>query len=194
MEYTGVKYNQKKYTTDEEWAADKTTISFDFPNLPYLIDGDKIITESDAINTHICLKSGHKELLGKNDDQIVSLATVKGVLNDARTAVSGAVYNPDFIKVIDSTLKEKVFPKFENLNKFIGSGEGLIGTGLTYVDFVFYELAQLLLAHDEKVLDNYANLKKLAETIANLPQIQAYLASDRFQARPLSGSDYFNPK
>ena len=36
--------------------------------LPYLIDEDKVITESDAICTYICLK--HKpELLGRNPDE-----------------------------------------------------------------------------------------------------------------------------
>jgi len=56
-------------------------------------------------------------------------------------------------------------------------------------------LAQLLLAYDATVLDNFANLKNLVATIGNLPSIQAYLASDRFQARPFNGqSAGFNPQ
>jgi len=194
LEYTGVAYNQKKYTAYEDWVADKSTIGFDFPNLPYLIDGDKKITESDAINVYISLKSGHKELLGNTDADIVNLATVKGVFTDAKTAVYGSIYGPTFSTTIDAVLKEKVLPKFENLNKFVGSGVGLIGTGLTYIDFAFYEFAQLLLAYDGTILDNYTNLKNLVQTIATLPAISAYLASDRFQARPFNGgSAGFNP-
>jgi len=48
-EYVGVAYTNKKYTSYEEWTADKFSLGFDFPNLPYWVDGSVKITESDAI-------------------------------------------------------------------------------------------------------------------------------------------------
>jgi len=193
-EYSGVKYNQKKYTSYEDWVADKTSLGFDFPNLPYLIDGDKKVTESDAIAQYIVLKGGKKELLGKTDDDIVKLATVRGVFNDAKNAFMKIVYSKDFNDQVEGVLTNSVLPKYAQLDKFIGSGTGLTGTGLTYIDFFFYEFSQLLLAKDSTILDKYPNLKKLVDHVENLPAIQEYKKSDRFQSRPFNGgSASFQP-
>ena len=50
--------------------------------LPYLIDGDKVITQSDAILIYICHRSGRVDLLGRNPDEWVQTATVWGVFKD----------------------------------------------------------------------------------------------------------------
>jgi len=196
MEYTGLKYNQKKYTTGDDWQQDKAALGFDFPNVPYLLDGDKKVTESDAILQYVAIRSGHKELLGTTDDDKVKLATIRGVFLDARTEVGKAIYNPKFDEIFPGVLTASIFPKFANLDKFIGDkGVGLIGTGLTYIDFQFYESAQLLLCYDAKIFDNYPNLKRVIDTIENNANIQAYKASDRYQARPFGGqSAFFSPK
>jgi len=194
-EYCGVKYNQKKYTKYEDWVADKATLGADFPNLPYLIDGDKKLTESDAIAHYIVIKGGKKELLGKTDDDIVNLALVRGVFGDAKSAFMRTVYSPDYATTVEGALTGSIHPKFANLDKHMGSGTGLTGTGLTYIDFFFYEFAQLLLAKDKTILDKYTNLKRLVDEVENLPAIQAYKKSDRFNARPFNGpSATFQPE
>ena len=47
----------------DSWLSVKPTLGFDFPNLPYFIDGDFKLTESAAIFKYICHKWA-KELLG----------------------------------------------------------------------------------------------------------------------------------
>lgn len=37
-----------------------------FPNLPYIVDGDVKISESDVLPRYVIKKSGKKELLGKD--------------------------------------------------------------------------------------------------------------------------------
>ena len=197
LEYTGISYSQKKYTSLEEWSKDKTSLGFAFPNLPYLIDGDKKVTESDAILHYIICKSGQKDLLGKTDEDSINLATVRGVFNDIRSAIIGLCYNPDYSKLVDAALKDRVQPKLENLDKFSASkgGDGLIGTGLTYIDFSFYEFAQLLQTIDNTLFDKYPTLKKIIDRIHTEPKIQEYLHSDRFQPRPFDGfAAAYNPK
>ncbi len=39
-------------------------MGFDLPNLPYLVDGSYKLTESNAIENYIILKSNKLELLG----------------------------------------------------------------------------------------------------------------------------------
>ena len=48
--YKGVDFEDKRYDMgSQEWPSAKQTLGLDFPNLPYLIDGDLRISESKAV-------------------------------------------------------------------------------------------------------------------------------------------------
>lgn len=67
LTYTGVDWEDVVYSDPNQWfAKDKQSLGFDFPNLPYLIDGDLKLTETTAIEKYIIERSGNTELLGKN--------------------------------------------------------------------------------------------------------------------------------
>ena len=51
--YKGVDFEDKKHTPDS-WKAFKTSGTLDFPNLPYIIDGNTKLTESKAVTLYIC--------------------------------------------------------------------------------------------------------------------------------------------
>jgi len=74
MEYCGVTYTEEKYEGFEgraKWFNEiKPVLVEKNPaiTLPYLIDGDKVITESDAILIYICYKANKPELLGRNPE------------------------------------------------------------------------------------------------------------------------------
>lgn len=55
MAYLELPYEAKKITDFPQWAAEKSEARYLFPNLPYLVDGEKTITESEAIQAHVCL-------------------------------------------------------------------------------------------------------------------------------------------
>lgn len=66
LAYTGANWQDNSYSDPTKWfGADKQSLGFDFPNLPYLIDGDLKLTESSAIEKYIIARSEHTELLGK---------------------------------------------------------------------------------------------------------------------------------
>jgi len=55
-----------QYESREKWfEEDKKNLGLEFPNIPYLIDGDFKLTESSSIFKYIIQRSGHTELLGK---------------------------------------------------------------------------------------------------------------------------------
>ena len=60
MAYAGVDFEDKRYdfiNNKAEWGEqDKMGLGIDFPNLPYIIDGDFKLTESAAVTMYICDK------------------------------------------------------------------------------------------------------------------------------------------
>ena len=58
LAYAGVRVEEKRYDMIEgkrEWTEqDKKNLGIEFPNLPYLIDGDYKLTECKAIHSYIC--------------------------------------------------------------------------------------------------------------------------------------------
>jgi glutathione S-transferase len=50
LEYLGLKYDEVKYADRAKWfEEDKPKLNTPFPNLPYLKDGDKVISETGNI-------------------------------------------------------------------------------------------------------------------------------------------------
>jgi glutathione S-transferase len=59
LTYTETEFTEIQYDKREKWFdEDKKGLGFDFPNLPYLIDGDFKLTESLAIAKYIIKRSG----------------------------------------------------------------------------------------------------------------------------------------
>jgi glutathione S-transferase len=110
LEYTGTKYDEKRYNKPEEWfGGDKNTIGFDFPNLPYLIDGDLKLTETRAIVLYIIRRSGHIELLGKDLKQQATQGMIEGVVEDIKKVMVELIYSTEFQTIKAEKLKDLVY-------------------------------------------------------------------------------------
>ena len=54
LNYAGVPYEEKTYVAGSgEWQSQRDGLEMDFPNLPYIIDGDLKLSESVAIQMYI---------------------------------------------------------------------------------------------------------------------------------------------
>ena len=83
LSYTGLSYTNKVYTDRDEWfTKDKQNLGFDYPNVPYLIDGDKKLTETNAIAYYIPIRAGKRELIGDTDDKFIQVQIVYNVIGD----------------------------------------------------------------------------------------------------------------
>lgn len=121
------------------FSIDKKDLGLEFPNLPYLIDGDFKLTESAAIAKYIIRRSGHTEFLGKNIQDEGSVETVIGVFNDILKEVRGVLFDDNWQESKHAAF-EKVKAKIEYLNKFIGDKDFALGY-LTFADFLIAEFS-----------------------------------------------------
>lgn len=115
--------------------------------LPYLIDGEKVISESNGIAVYICHRGNKPELLGRNADEHVQIATVQGVFKDFHSAYIKLVYSPyTQEKTFESALQEAI----KNFEPYMKKFDGLLGNqqfiagNLTWIDFVVADFLQTL--------------------------------------------------
>lgn len=158
----------------DSWFSVKYKLGLDYPNIPYLIDGDFKMTESNAILRYICEKY-KPELLGETIKEKAYVNMAVGVLADLLSAKAKLMYQGMDCpgnEMFKNTMKNKL----NDLNNLLGKNKFLAGEKITYPDFLLDEFAESI--HDliEPIFDQYPNLKRHFETICELPAIKKYRA------------------
>lgn len=164
----------------EEWTSKKQSIGLDFPNLPYLIDGDVKISQSIAIMRYIGRKYG---LDGKTEAENIRIELIEQQLNDWRR--SQQFYNPEFEKLVVGYKKE-LPDKLTALSKFLGANEFLGGGGLSYVDFIAYEWLDVHRLLVPGLLADHPTLEAYVKRIESIPEVKKYMESGRFIKWPVN--------
>lgn len=172
LSYCGIPFQNKVYTNDE-WAKDKQILGLNYPNLPYLIDGDKKITESSAILRYIPLKAGRKDLVGSTDDEAIQVQTALGVLVDLRSNLNAIIWTKgDF-----QAEKERAFTKgvvknkLEHLDTNLKGKEWLCGF-LSIADFDLFENLDLIHEVEASRLEKVSKSSELPQAIWRVTRIQ----------------------
>eukprot|EP01017_Pseudomicrothorax_dubius_P003569 TRINITY_DN10545_c0_g1_i3.p1 TRINITY_DN10545_c0_g1~~TRINITY_DN10545_c0_g1_i3.p1 ORF type:complete len:214 (+),score=52.07 TRINITY_DN10545_c0_g1_i3:75-716(+) len=188
LEYVGLSYVNKFYELSNavEWFQDKQTLNHPFPNLPYIKDGDKVICESEAVHLYIILKSGKKELLGRNDEDMVTLASVKGVIGDIQKDMTVLFHGKLDQEAKTKLFAEKLIPRLQKLDKFVEGKKHVIGDYVTFIDFYFYNILDQFLQHFERdILNDYPNIRTINRNFEEIPAIKAYHETEAYKNRIL---------
>jgi len=148
----------------ECWTSVKNTLGLDFPNVPYLIDEEVKITDSNAIMIYLC-NAYCPELLGTDLEQKSEIDMIYGQLKEVRQALTG----PCYVGADRQVLKRNAKAKISGILKHLGTREFVAGNSLTYLDFYTLELYEFIqfLTQDE-FYDENPLVKNYVKRIMNL--------------------------
>ncbi|CAH8536260.1 unnamed protein product [Schistosoma turkestanicum] len=185
LEYVRQNYEERLYEWSEVdfWKKEKFTLGLDFPNLPYYIDGDIKLTQSNAIIRYIADKHN---MLGGCPKERAEISMLEGAVVDIRIGITGIVYNKEY-----ETLKIGFFEKLPSMLKMfedrLSDKMYLNGDKITHPDFMLFDTLDVVLYMDPKCLDKFPKLVSFKQRIENLPQIKNYMKSRKFIQSPILG-------
>ena len=180
--YLGLDVKEVNPKREEWFGGQKTEIGGDFPNLPYLKDGDFVITESSAIPVYLALKANKPELLGTGAKEQAQVREIEGVISDINQAVYKTIFQKtDYKNSIVKAFEEGgvLHTKIQYLSKFLGEKEFLLGH-ITLADFALTNSIRvsraLAASFDlESPYDKHPNLKSTEKKITELAGVKELL-------------------
>eukprot|EP00090_Calanus_glacialis_P026247 TRINITY_DN4123_c0_g1_i1.p1 TRINITY_DN4123_c0_g1~~TRINITY_DN4123_c0_g1_i1.p1 ORF type:complete len:219 (-),score=42.10 TRINITY_DN4123_c0_g1_i1:109-765(-) len=189
LEFTGTEFEDRKLTMEGAptydkscWTDIKDKLGLDFPNLPYFVDGNIKITQSNAILRHIARKNG---LCGESVEEKARVDMMADCAMDLRNTIARLVYNPDYDNLLPQYI-ERLPSILEPFSKFLAANPWFVGQKVTFVDFPMYELLDQLRSMIPNCLKNYPNLIQFLDRFEKLPKIAAYMKSSRYMAAPIN--------
>ncbi|UJR36329.1 hypothetical protein I4U23_029057 [Adineta vaga] len=163
----------------EQWLNEKQKLGLDFPNLPYMLEGDLKLTQSKAILYYLGRKLN---LMGKTPAEEANVMMLCEEAHDFRGVMSRLCYSPsgdskdERKQFVGSTLSEEL-KKFED---YFGkhNTKFAVGDQPTVADFQLYEYIDAGLTMDEEhtLVDKFPNVKRFMKTVRELPGVAEYIA------------------
>lgn len=185
LKYAGVDFEDKRYTFDmanrlaSDWFKVKPTLGLDFPNVPYLMDGDVKLTQTLAILRYLGRKY---HLDGTNETERNRIAMLEQQVVDLINDLAQILFHKkDTATPEDKAafVKQLETDKLSALDKFLGTAKWSSGSDdhLSYVDFWLYEYLHAVDLSDIAggVVQKFAHLKGFLARVEALPQLAAYL-------------------
>ncbi|CAG0900667.1 unnamed protein product, partial [Cyprideis torosa] len=184
LEVAEIPYEVKRYPCTlegVEWKKDKFNLGLDFPNIPYIIDGDVRLTESLAIMRYIGRKAN---MVGTTEEemQLADESCYRAVdLRDELARVLYYEWNESGKAKFLSAEARLGLPGFLKLfDKFLENKKYLAGEHITFADFHLYETLMWCEMLFPDSTDGYPNVTALRERIHNLPAMHRLRKSDSF--------------
>lgn len=170
--YCNVDFEDKLYEVGDapdfdksSWLNEKNELGLEYPNLPYLIDGDTKLTETVAIMQYVAKKYS-PSLLGSSAQEVGRISMLLDKVGTLKMDSTMPCYMTGDVEAII----EKSRPTLAGIVQAMGESEWIAGSNLTWLDFYFAELLDLL----DKITDGLF--------YAEFPTTQTYW--ERFIALP----------
>merc|ERR1719427_1579530 len=115
----------------DSWFQEKKyNIGLDFPNLPYVIDGDVKLTQSLAVIRYL----GRKYGLYPSEADIDKADMFELVIQVLRESFAKVCYSSETYEERKKGFLEKLPKQLEEIGSFIGEGPYVLGAKITYVE------------------------------------------------------------
>ncbi|XP_065661513.1 glutathione S-transferase Mu 5 isoform X2 [Hydra vulgaris] len=167
------------------WLSVKYTLGLDFPNLPYFVDGDVKLTQSNAIIQYIARKNN---MDGNTEKEKYRIDMMVNELVDFRMGFVTLCYRtkPEDLDQAVKDYKMNVQTRLKLFEDFLGDFPFLAGDKLTFVDFIFYELLDIHKVFQEDILVSFPKLEAFVKRFEAIPEIHDFMKSDKFFKGPLN--------
>jgi len=172
--HAGVEYEDNRIER-ENWPAVKE--NYPWGQLPVLQVGDKTLCQSNTIARYLAKKYN---LIGDDDWEAAKMDELADALTDFRGEWRKHFTEQDETKKAElkKNFDENVVPKY--LSKFdaqiaANGGQYLVGKRVSWIDLQLAHFLEFFEAQSPALLENFANLKKLKETVFDIPQIKAWV-------------------
>ena len=152
LKYCGVEFEDKMYpVTGEPGAWDKTSwtdvkesLGFEYPNLPYMQDGDTKISETVAIMKYIA-KKWDPTLLGNTAAELARAEMLFAQVYDMKgKATLPAYMGGKEVDDLKDDIADSVNPILAKFVEVTQDSKWLAGETLTWVDFYYAELIEYM--------------------------------------------------
>ncbi|GBP76988.1 Glutathione S-transferase [Eumeta japonica] len=177
LHYGGIQFEDVRIS-HSEWPTKKNEVPSPFGKLPVLVDGDRILNQSMAIARYL---GRGLDLVPADPWDEAAVDAVILTLNDLMASTSGVFREQDAAKkealkkeLVDETIPF-YFTRFQNILK---ENNGHIGKKLTWADFVFVGVVELIEEFLQvNIQGNYPAVKELVNKIHNLPGVKEHIAN-----------------
>ncbi|CAF3686776.1 unnamed protein product [Rotaria sordida] len=196
LQYTKTAYTEKTYHfgdapeySHDEWLKEKFNLGLDFPNLPYLMDGDLNLTQSKAILYYLGRKFN---LLGTNAKEEALIKMLCEQAYDLRVQYGVFCYdqNGDSESERKKFLETNVTEYIKQFDAFLSKNKSkfAVGDKPTVADFQLFDYidASCSLEGGRALLDKYTNVKELLQRVRELSELKDYIPNAHAQL-PISG-------
>ncbi|KAK6177387.1 hypothetical protein SNE40_015496 [Patella caerulea] len=189
LHYVGEEFTDQLYElgdapgfSKEEWTSVKNKLGLDFPNLPYYIDGDIRITQSNSIIRYLGQKHN---LLGTTIKEKVACDMMLENGMDLRNNSVYVSYNPDYENIKGDYFSNYLPTTFARFEKYLADKPWFAGENITVCDFVLYELLDQHCLVAPTCLDKFPKLRAFLNRFESLPRNKQFMTTSMYMKHPI---------